>query len=720
MGVLDYNVSIDRDSALFDMQINYTIPQYIDPETGENFSDTSWTATLTEVGVSSGGFSGFGSESETVYLNLGLAPDSGLHRYALDFNAMNTFSADSVFQRWTILSAAYSTDEQSLLGTAGTDILIGGSADDVLRGNGDDDVLDGGGGDDILDGGAGNDRLDGGLGQNILKGGAGTDIYIVNSLDDIVVEFAGGGGDGVLASISYTLGAEVESLSLVGAGPIDGTGNAGGNFITGNGFANILSGLDGNDRLEGGEGKDTLSGGAGVDTLVGGQGNDMMAGGTGDDDYYVDATGDTIVEGLNEGNDRVYTTAGTYTLAANLETMIYFGFMTFHGIGNTLANSITGGVNGDTLDGLGGADTLIGAGGNDVLTGGAGADRLDGGAGVDRADYATSAGRVAINLATGAVGGGDAAGDVLIGIENLTGSALADILRGDGGANMISGLAGNDEIRGADGNDMIIGGAGADTLYGDAGIDVLSYATSAGAVTVNLLTGVHAGGDAQGDIVSGFENLYGSEFADTLSGNDAANTLYGRGGIDTIAGNGGNDVIIGGAGADLLTGGAGIDTLSYGSATTAVSASLATGTGSGGDAQGDIVSGFENLTGGAAGDTLTGDGGANTLTGGAGDDLLAGGAGNDRLTGGLGDDHFAFATGGGADILTDFLAGNTSAELLHLSLGTAFDSFSEVMAVATSSGAFGGNTVFRFDANTTLTLLNVDIGSLDATDFVFG
>jgi len=82
---------------------------------------------------------------------------------------------------------------------------------------------------------------------------------------------------------------------------------------------------------------------------------------------------------------------------------------------------------------------------------------------------------------------GDAAGDVLTGIENLTGSAQTDILRGDDAANMLSGLAGNDEIRGADGNDMIFGGAGADRLCGDASIDVLSYATSASTVTVNLL-----------------------------------------------------------------------------------------------------------------------------------------------------------------------------------------------------------------------------------------
>src|SRR5207344_3315968 len=64
-------------------------------------------------------------------------------------------------------------------------------------------------------------------------------------------------------------------------------------------------------------------------------------------------------------------------------------------------------------------------------------------------------------------------------------------------------------LDGGAGDDVISGGAGADTLIGGTGIDTASYAASTQGVTVNLETGTGQGGNAQGDTLSGFENLTG-------------------------------------------------------------------------------------------------------------------------------------------------------------------------------------------------------------------
>ncbi len=189
-------------------------------------------------------------------------------------------------------------------------------------------------------------------------------------------------------------------------------------------------------------------------------------------------------------------------------------------------------------------DTLLGQGGNDTLDGGAGADDLDGGAGFDLLRYATSLAAVQVDLSTNSAAGGDAAGDQIAGFEALAGSAFSDLLRGDGGQNWIDGLAGNDTIT---------GGAGADTLAGGAGVDMVSYLTSSAAVRVALSTGTAQGGDAAGDILSGFEGLIGSGFADNLGGSTAANLLMGGAGQDTLTGGGGRDTLTGGLDGDHFT-----------------------------------------------------------------------------------------------------------------------------------------------------------------------
>jgi serralysin len=123
-----------------------------------------------------------------------------------------------------------------------------------------------------------------------------------------------------------------------------------------------------------------------------------------------------------------------------------------------------------------------------------------------------------------------------------------------------------------------------------------------------------------------------------------------------------------------------------------------------------------NGTGNAGDNFLIGNSGINTLNGGAGNDQLTGGAGNDILTGGIGNDTFNFSAGFGKDVVTDFSAGLGATDVLHLTLGTAFDTFAEVMAAATQVGT---DVVITIDATDTITLTNVLKTALVADDFLF-
>ena len=220
-----------------------------------------------------------------------------------------------------------------------------------------------------------------------------------------------------------------------------------------------------------------------------------------------------------------------------------------------------GTVGNDVLTGSAGEDFLRGLAGNDQLTGGAGGDRLFGGAGRDNALYRDSGAGVMIDLESGTASGGDAAGDTLVAIEDLTGSAFDDTLSGNAQANGLSGGSGDDRLNGAGGADLLLGGLGNDVLDGGSGRDALSG--DEGDDTLEGGAGVDAllGGPGN-DVLRGGDDtdrLFGGAGNTMLSGDGGADVLYGGVGDDTLSGGEGADVLNGLSGSNVLTGGAGSD-----------------------------------------------------------------------------------------------------------------------------------------------------------------
>ncbi|MGL4395809.1 MAG: cadherin-like domain-containing protein [Hyphomicrobium sp.] len=140
------------------------------------------------------------------------------------------------------------------------------------------------GGDDDITGSDGGDVIDGGIGADTMRGGRGNDTYVVDDVGDTIIEPDRGGFDTVIASIDYTLGVDLEHLTLTGAA-LFGTGNALRNTIIGNALGNTLAGGDGND---------TFAGNLGDDILIGGDGSDGYV-------YEREDGNDTIIEDADAG-----------------------------------------------------------------------------------------------------------------------------------------------------------------------------------------------------------------------------------------------------------------------------------------------------------------------------------------------------------------------------------------------------------------------------------
>jgi Ca2+-binding RTX toxin-like protein len=416
---------------------------------------------------------------------------------------------------------AISDGADTITGSEGTDSIAAGSGDDTVYGLA---------GNDKLYGADGNDMLDGGAGADTLTGGFGNDTYIADALDTIV-EAALAGTDEVRtasASLSLASFANVEHLTFTGTGGFVGTGNA---------LANRITGGTGNDFLNGGVGNDTLAGGAGNDT------------------YGVDSLLDRLED--SGGVDTVRSLI-SYTLADGFEHLILTGSIGRTGLGNALANAITGTAQ---------ADRLVGLDGNDTLNGGAGADTLEGGAGDDTFftddDFDTVLGGSGIDHVISSVSwwlSADCERLTLTGSDSIdaTGNALANTLFGNGAANFIEGLGGNDILNGGLGRDTLFGGAGNDTYIIERSDEVASDSSGYDTVIASASYSLGSGLEVL-VLAAGAANGTGNTWANSITGNASRNILSGLGANDTLNGGSGNDIVSGGTGRDVLTGGSGYD-----------------------------------------------------------------------------------------------------------------------------------------------------------------
>ncbi|MGQ0533245.1 MAG: beta strand repeat-containing protein, partial [Caulobacteraceae bacterium] len=558
----------------------------------------------------------------------------------------------------------------------------------------------GGSGADTLIGNDAANILNGGAGADTMTGNAGDDTYVVDNPSDAVNESSGGGADTIQSSVSWTLGANFENLTLTG-GAANGTGNAVANVITGNSAANTLSGGGDNDSINGGDGADTLMGEDGADTLNGGDGADTITGGAGVDNVSGGDGDDVINYNFGDGVDSsINGGAGTDRIVTQ------------------------GHAGGETLDVIWNGAAFTAFKGSAVVS--VEQAIVDMGGGVDWLRHHNSSVAVNVNL-----GAGTATGFLSIAnIENawgsafndtLTGSAVANIIRGGAGDDAIDGGAGADTIVGDDGADAINGGDDADSIYGLSGADIVNGGN--GDDTINYSFG------------EGVDSIDGGAGTDTIicQGNSGAETLeVAWDGLSFTFFKGGAVASIEQATVDMGLGG---DWLRFTASSVGISINLTANTASGflsianvenaaGGGFNDTITGSaaaNNLLGNDGADAIDGAGGNDTLNGGAGADTLTGGAGSDSLTGGADADTFVFATGAGGDTINDFDANATGGQ-----------DFLNIVGYGITSGDFGPrvvisdqgvNTLVTIDGTNTILLLGVTGDGnnvITQADFILG
>jgi Ca2+-binding RTX toxin-like protein len=590
------------------------------------------------------------------------------------------------------------------LGTAsgdGNDVFVSienvrGSelAADMLIGSAGDNVFQGYGGNDTLDGAAGIDTAS--FSNSYMSG-------VIANLGTGIVANDGWGTTDTLIGIENLFGSQ-QADQL--------TGNSGANKLEGDLGNDILIGGDGADTLQGGLGSDTLTGGAGsdvfslsdwtsaapstdIDTIT-----DFAVGNAGDvvlgppyafgnpfanGDVRVTQSGlDTLVQVDTDG------TAGpavfrTIAILQNVSSTSLTAF-NFNGfdpnsivgtanadnlIGTAEGNYIDGRAGNDTITGLDGNDTLLGGEGNDSLLGGAGSDTVTGGAGNDTIDggivldrvnytdlnfisYSASTAGVNINLSgitgIGNTGSGTVTGDASVGVDTVSNASFLFA------SNFNDTVLGSsalifEQFEGGGGNDTLNGGAITDTLNGD-NSNRATYQNTAGAgVTVDLVAGTavgNAGSNAGTDTLLNFNQVRGSNFADTLLGSDRTDVT------ESFEGRDGNDSINGRGGFDLVR---------YGSATGGITVNLVTGTASGLGVGGDTLLNIEGVFGSTYNDLLVGGNAANGVVYNDGlSELFRGDAGNDTIDGGQGYDLVDYfnSTAAVTVVLNDTLDGTAS------------------------------------------------------------
>jgi Ca2+-binding RTX toxin-like protein len=656
----------------------------------------------------------FGQGIDPASLNLDLG--SLLIHVGVNGDALHltTFDSDNVLGPRTIETfrfadgTALSYDQLvqrgfDLTGAAGSETIIGTNMTDRITGL------------------AGHDVLDGRAGGDVLAGGPGDDMYVVENVGDLVIENFNEGIDTVQSSIDYTLGMDIEHLTLTGTAALSGGGNTQNNQVTGNSGNNLLDGATGSDHLVGGDGDDTLKYSADGSWTTG-----FIAKNSGSPGYA--GTGQTVVlNGKNRsfdvfqgdaGADRLEGTAGADALALDdpFSPFPQAAGPRLSGIekidvgdGNDVVDltsrlyvygdvTLIGGSGDDVLWANAGNDLLEGGTGNDNLYGGAGSDRLAGGDGNDTLDGGASADRLLGGLGNDSYLIDDIGDDVVEFANEGTDTvkSLITYRLGDHLENLI--LTGTSAINatGNSGNNTLTGNSAANALSGGLGNDI--YVVGEGDVIVE---GIDEGTDTVQSsqtwmLADQVENLIlTGTAAINGTGNRGNNTLTGNSAVNVLAGGQGDDIYVVSVG-DLVFENLneGLDTVQ--SAQTwvlAVNVERLTLTGSA----------VSDGTGNELNNVLTGNSAANVLIGNAGDDMLNGGAGTDTLLGGTGNDIYVVDNAGdvvveqvneGTDLVQSSVSYVLSANIENLTLtGTSAINATGNSLVNTLTGNTGANVL---------------------------
>jgi len=459
--------------------------------------------------------------------------------------------------------------------------------------------------------------LDGGIaGTDTLSGLLGNDTYLINHSGVVITELAVQGTDLVSSIIDYTLGLNIENLTLTGTTATKAYGNILNNLITGNTLANLIS-----------------SGGAGKDTL---------AGGTGNDTYLITNTGITITENAGQGTDIVESTV-SFTLSNNVENLALTASGAINGTGNSLANIITGNSKNNVLSGklnslLG--DTLIGGKGNDTYIlgqiGDSFVEQLDEGTDLIITDQDITLSNFA-NIENLTLIGSTA--------TTATGTTVSNFIKGNSIANILDGgTAGTDTLSGLLGNDTY--------LINHSGVVITELAVQ-GTDLVSSSIDYTLGLNIENLTLSGTTatKAYGNILNNLITGNTLANLISSGGaGKDTLAGGIGNDTY-------LITNTGVTITENAGQGTDIVESTVSFTLGNEIENVTLTGSGSIKATGNAGSNLIIGNSKVNILYGLGGDDTLIGGRGNDTLTGGDGDDIYIFSADDDIDTINADAAG---------------------------------------------------------------
>ena len=311
-------------------------------------------------------------------------------------------------------------------GGGGSDRICGMAGDDELYGDDGDDLLYGAGGDDLLDDGAGNDQAFGGTGWDTFTAGAGDDVMI-------------GGPDSEDASIQNAVDYSNSTAPVVIDLRADSATGFGDDLVkhiwsaTGSPFDDAISGT----RVA-----DTLAGGCGNDQLYGMRGDDLLFGSFDDGGPVCDSL-------MSRDDDGIYGGPGNDLFRGEYSQHI-------------------------------GTDTLLGGTGDDILSSNGGRESFYGGDGTDTlsAVLLRDAGAsLHIDLAEGSYTIGENSGQVSY-VEDVVGSLVDDIIRGDDQPNLLVGSDGADRLFGRGGGDILRGDSRrlqdenwSDVAFGDAGTD---------------------------------------------------------------------------------------------------------------------------------------------------------------------------------------------------------------------------------------------------------